>query len=467
MVTSCFEVIQVTSTGEYLIVGNLLAIWGTTGSEAVGFIKGVLPAFLWILPIILCYIGFFISSKNTSYKVKYDLIGFFTTICVSLMLLSSLFIFKWGRQFTISYYLQNTFLGRPPLNFFYQLSHIPELITEKADIKHARNMSFKALRPECATNESYVLFIGESLRYANLSLGGYERATTPMLETLDNLLLFDNYYSTANLTMYSVPQIVTRATPDDYSLNYREMSIFSPFQECGFKTFVVSSDNLLSHEPYLSDGCDEVFKLTTADDRKFGAIVDSLTDLYPKTFFILHAWGNHEPYTNFTSQHDKYHPNPVSDNVSWNNTNAKVNAYDNTVLQTDYVVYNVIKALNKPSMQSGLILVSDHGADYELGPGVNDHGFNCNPRKNEYHVPFIVWCSDLWVANHSDKWKNAVKHKKLPINADNVFYSVCDMANIRIDTCYSKQEWSVFDNSLQLHARKLLVPDGRNTIVLH
>lgn len=88
--------------------------------------------------------------------------------------------------------------------------------------------------------------VGESLRYNSLSLGGYERETTPLLESLSNITLFSNYYSTANLTMYSVPQILTRATPDDFAQNYREKSIFKPFQECGFKTFVICAGNLLA-----------------------------------------------------------------------------------------------------------------------------------------------------------------------------------------------------------------------------
>lgn len=467
MITSCIETIQVITTGEYILTGNLFAIAGTTIDEARGFIHGIISVIPWILPVVLSYIGcLFLWPKSTEYRICYDLAGLCSSVFLSIFLLVYLFIGKWGGNFTINYYLQRTILSRPPVNFFYQLSHIPEQIMEKKNIKFAQNMTFKASRLDNELHESYVLFVGESLRYASLSLGGYERETTPLLESLDNLLLFSDYYSTASLTRYSVPQIVTRATADNYSLNYSEKSIFKPFQECGFKTFVISSDNLMSQEMYLSDGCDEVFELTTEDDGKFSAIVDSLTNLYPKTFFILNAWGNHEPYINFPEQFDRYHPNPVSDNVKWDNQQAKINAYDNTVLYTDFVVYNIIAALNKPFMQSGLIMVSDHGADYELGPGVNDHGFNCSPHENEYHVPFIVWCSDTWLNNHSDKWKNAIKHKNMKINADNVFYSVCDMADISLERCYSKDDWSVFNDTLSFHPRRFLVPDGKNTIVL-
>lgn len=50
--------------------------------------------------------------------------------------------------------------------------------------------------------------------------------------------------------MYSVPQIVTRATADNFVLNYQEKSIIQPFKECGFKTFAISADNLICNQAY-------------------------------------------------------------------------------------------------------------------------------------------------------------------------------------------------------------------------
>lgn len=122
-------------------------------------------------------------------------------------------------------------------------------------------MKFGAKRPKINEKESYVLAIGESLRYDNLSLVGYGRKTTPLLETLDNLTLFSDYYSAANLTMYSVPQIVTRATADNFVLNYLEKSIMQPFKECGFKTFAISAGNLIVYDvyQYLVKGCDGIY----------------------------------------------------------------------------------------------------------------------------------------------------------------------------------------------------------------
>ena len=357
-------------------------------------------------------------------------------------------------------------LSRPPYNFWFQSYNAIEQQWLKGYIKEAENMKFGAKRPKINEKESYVLAIGESLRYDNLSLAGYGRKTTPLLETLDNLTLFSDYYSTANLTMYSVPQIVTRATADNFVLNYQEKSIMQPFKECGFKTFAISAGNLIVYDvyQYLVKGCDGIYNCNSEGDSRISEIVDSLSNIYPKTFFIVQFKGNHGPYNNFKKEQNVFRPNPVFDNVSLTNHEGMVNSYDNTVLFTDFNVYHIIKAIDKPGYQSAFLMVSDHGADYDKG--VSDHGGNCNPRKAEYHVPLIVWNSKEWGDKYPQKKENLLSNKNKPVNSDNVFYSVCDMADITIDKKYSKPEWSVFAKNLKPHERKLLVPDGKNYIIV-
>lgn len=81
-------------------------------------------------------------------------------------------------------------------------------------------------------------------------------------------------------------------------------------------------------------------------------------------------------------------------------------------------------------------------------------------------MPLIFWHSDLWGKNHTAKCQNISKNKNRAVNSDNVFYSVCDMADITIDKKYAHPEWSIFNAKLKDHERKLLVPDGKNFIVV-
>lgn len=465
LMVSFFETVMVVLYKNFIIAGNIIAALTTTSDEGTAFIMSSLHALPWTLPIIAAF-GLLVWLHHKPKYVMHNLLcaGIFAILSVGF--LAYQLKIRWGGQITTRFYVEQNVLSRPPYNFWFQIYNAIEQQRMREYIKDSDKMTFSATRPLNNNKEAYVLVVGESLRYDNLSLAGYGRKTTPLLETLDNLTLFSDYYSAANLTMYSVPQIVTRATADNFVLNYQEKSIIYPFKKCGFKTFVICAGNLLCEKSstYLSDGCDKLFSFGADGDDKIAGVVDSLVAIYPKTFFVIQFKGNHGPYNNFGKEQNVFRPNPVYDDVPWTNHEAMVNAYDNTVLFTDYNVYHIIKAIDKPEYQSALIMVSDHGADYDTG--VSDHGGNCNPRKAEYHVPLIVWNSKAWGEKYPQKKDNLVKNKDLPLNSDNIFYSVCDMADITIDKKYAMNDWSIFAKNIKPHRRKLLVPDGKNYIIV-
>lgn len=465
MMVSFFETIMVVLYKNFLIAGNIISALNTTADEGSGFVMSSLHALPWALPLFLVF-GLLVWKYKKPQKLAPNLLCAASFIVLSILFLAYQLRVRWGGNITTRFYVEQNVLSRPPYNFWFQSYNAIEQQWQKGYIKEAEKMKFGAKRPKINEKESYVLAIGESLRYDNLSLAGYGRKTTPLLETLDNLTLFSDYYSAANLTMYSVPQIVTRATADNFVLNYQEKSIMQPFKECGFKTFAISAGNLIVYDvyQYLVKGCDGIYNCNSEGDSRISEIVDSLSNIYPKTFFIVQFKGNHGPYNNFKKEQNVFRPNPVFDNVSLTSREGMVNSYDNTVLFTDFNVYHIIKAIDKPGYQSAFLMVSDHGADYDKG--VSDHGGNCNPRKAEYHVPLIVWNSKVWGDKYPQKKANLLSNKNKPVNSDNVFYSVCDMADITIDKKYSKPEWSVFAKNLKPHERKLLVPDGKNYIIV-
>ena len=465
MMVSFFETIMVVLYKNFLIAGNIISALNTTADEGSGFVMSSLHALPWALPLFLVF-GLLVWKYKKPQKLAPNLLCAASFIVLSILFLAYQLRVRWGGNITTRFYVEQNVLSRPPYNFWFQSYNAIEQQWQKGYIKEAEKMKFGAKRPKINEKESYVLAIGESLRYDNLSLAGYGRKTTPLLETLDNLTLFSDYYSAANLTMYSVPQIVTRATADNFVLNYQEKSIMQPFKECGFKTFAISAGNLIVYDvyQYLVKGCDGIYNCNSEGDSRISEIVDSLSNIYPKTFFIVQFKGNHGPYNNFKKEQNVFRPNPVFDNVSLTSREGMVNSYDNTVLFTDFNVYHIIKAIDKPGYQSAFLMVSDHGADYDKG--VSDHGGNCNPRKAEYHVPLIVWNSKVWGDKYPQKKANLLSNKNKPVNSDNIFYSVCDMADITIDKKYSKPEWSVFAKNLKPHERKLLVPDGKNYIIV-
>jgi len=308
------------------------------------------------------------------------------------------------------------------------------------------------------------LAIGESLRYDNISLNStYTRETTPLLAKQKNLILFDDYYSTACLTMFSVPQILTRATPQDFELNYKEKSVFLPFKELGFKTYCISwQGNLLAYEKYLTAGVDSL--LIVENDKDMIGYINKLLEENLKVFFILQFLGNHSYYYNYEPEFERYLPNinNFSEKDKSNNS-LYINAYDNTILYTDYILSEIIHTVKQQDAVSNMIFTSDHGENISKNGG--GHGGDSKPQKTEYHVPLIVWYSDLYKNYFPEKVEYLKAHKSKKLNANNLFYTILDLANILIKLTFSDDtkviSSSIFQEEKQ---RYILLPDGKNLI---
>ena len=278
---SLVETVMVVQFSSFILAGNILAVLTTNRQEAGGFAANALHVLLYFIPILVLYITsvWLISRKS---KNRHVVSSRMSIVCVLSIAIATLFVsYKmlhfYNSKITLRYYIENRILTRPPYNLPYQIRNVVIIKQRKRAILHAEDMSFESVKNDSIPNrEIYVLGIGESMRYKNFSLNGeYSRQTTPFLEQTANLVLYNNYYSTACLTMWSVPQIITRATPLDYDLNYKEKSIYLPFKETGFRTYCIESANLLGYELYLTQGIDSLIHVT--HDSLIVPIIDSMS----------------------------------------------------------------------------------------------------------------------------------------------------------------------------------------------
>lgn len=454
---ACIESVMVLLYDNYIAAGNMLAVLTTTSEEGGEFAKNSLHALPISIPV-LVLLSLTIVARNRVKHAhsKLGLSLFFVTLFSACAFVA---IQTYRAKQTILFYARQHVYARPPYNLGFQIANAYHQTQIRGLIKESDKINFGAKRKPVDGKETYVLAIGESSRYGNWSLMGYERETTPLLESTNGIIAFTDYYSTATLTMFSVPQILTRATASDFEVNYKEKSIFKPFQECGFKTFAIVCKNLLSYETYLTSGMDSLF--CVGNDAEVPALIDSLAKVHEKTFFIVQFLGSHSFYSNYDREREVYAPN-YNTNPEDKSLETLINSYDNTILYTDYVLSSIIQTINQPDRTSGMIFVSDHGEDFR--PGTGGHGGTSQPGIDEYHVPFIIWNSESWINENQKKKKFAEKHRTVPVNGDNIFYSACDMVNIELDKRYAKPEWSIFSPRFQEHKRKLLLPDGTSSL---
>ena len=476
LVTICtlLEYTMVMLFDNYVVAGNILAILMTDTTEGTEFIQANAHiCWQWIPVLILSVLSIYLYNVNARRNIKICILFILVSIILPSVLVKNKINNSYKNKLTYEYFIPTRILNRPPYNVPYQIYNIVKIQQVKKSIKEAEDFTFKASKQVGDKREIHVLAIGESMRFDKLSLNGYNRKTTPLLDNTNNLISFNNYYSTACLTMFSVPQIVTRATPLDYELNYKEKGIVQAFKDVGFKTYViVAGGNLLSYEKYLTQGTDSLIILPNrmvgseevSGDRDIVVKMDSLIKSSDDNiFFIVEFKGNHHPYTNYESNYDIWKPNfKTSANVK--SDSLYINAYDNSILYQDWILSGIIDKIKQQNTVSTFTFVSDHGENITSTGG--GHGGDCSPIKTEYHVPFLFWYSDTYASNFPKKVELVKSRKEVRLNADNIFYSVCDVAGINLDSIYSHTDYSIFSEDFEEHERYVLLPDGINYIMV-
>lgn len=450
-----------------IAAGNILAIINTNRDEAISFISNIHAL---LLPLIVLLALFTLTVYLLKfYEERLSLHKRLIGLLLSLVIVSGFVFYKihyaYQDVLTYRYFLTTRVLNRSPYNVPYQLYNVYDYYRVRRLIAASEHFSFNAFRDDSITEkEIYILAIGESLRYDNISLNGiYPRSTTPHLEQEQNLVLYHDYFSAACLTMFSVPQILTRASPQDYELNYKEKGVFLPFKELGFKTYAISwYGNLLAYEKYLTDGVDSL--IIVQSDFEIVEQIQHLSARNDKVFFILQFLGNHSYYYNYPPEYDVYQPNINNYSLQdKNNDSLYINAYDNTILYHDYILSGIIKHVKDTKAVADMLYISDHGENISSTGG--GHGGDSKPKKTEYHVPLMIWYSDEYLAKFPDKIKYLKSNVNAKVNAGNVFYSVLDLADISIDEALFDASKSIVNaNFKEDSVRCILLPDGKNIL---
>ena len=270
-----------------------------------------------------------------------------------------------------------------------------------------------------------VLVIGESARSQNFSLYGYNKNTNPLLSKEKNLFSF-NATSCATYTTAGVKCILEHQNTDDlYEIlpNYlyrNNVEVIWRTTNSGEPPIHIKNyqtGEILSAD-CKGEGCgyDEIL-LTGIKDQ----ILASKKD---KILIILHTSTSHGP-----TYSKKYPPRfetfkPVCNSVELGNCTHEelINAYDNTIVYTDYILYNVIENLKQlKEYNSAMLFVSDHGES--LGEkNLYMHGLPLSiAPKEQFDIPFVVWFSDS---------SKQLKPNRT-VSQNHVFHSVINFLGIR------------------------------------
>ena len=274
-----------------------------------------------------------------------------------------------------------------------------------------------------------VLVIGESARKANFQLYGYRRDTNPLLSRQKGLKVYQATSCATYTTAGSKAILEPKNTDELYELlpNYA----FRTGVDVSWRTSNWGEPPIHIAE-YLTDS--ELSLCYPDEDHHYdGILFHGLRERIVssdknKVLIVLHTSTSHGPQyaDKYPKEFEVY--KPVAKNVEEGEKNVAmlVNAYDNTIRYTDYLLSNLIDTLRSmDDWHSAMIFISDHGES--LGENkVFMHGLPMKiaPRV-QYEIPFLIWTSKDFRRFKPDSQLPAVLEQHY------VFHSVLNLLSIQ------------------------------------
>ena len=383
-----------------------------------------------------------------------------------------------------------------PVNVCYNLYLAFERNAASENYREAsRDFKFDARSEHSATApEVYVMVVGETARAHNFSLYGYPRNTNPLLSKTPGIKAFPNVTTQSNTTHKSVPMLLSAASAEDFERLFHEKGILAAFKEAGFHTVFISNQ-LPNHSfiDFLGEQADEHYFLKKEDasqgnhyDEDLLQKLDEILPLadasssahyhyrYRKLFVVLHSYGSHFNYQERYPRSFAYFKPDSRSEAKPENRRDLLNAYDNTIRYTDYILHGIIERLQKwegvqtktdgvyDQPTSAMLYTSDHGEN--IFDDERSLFLHAAPKASDYelHVPFIIWTSAGFSKQYPDILKALGENRSKQVQSSlSAFHTMLGIGGIQ--TRYRQDEYSVASG--KYHPTKLLYLDDHDEAI--
>ncbi len=393
-----------------------------------------------------------------------------------------------------------------PVNVCYNLYLAFERNAASENYREAsRDFKFDARSEHDAeAPEVYVMVVGETARAHNFSLYGYLRDTNPLLSKTPGIIAFPDAMTQSNTTHKSVPMLLSAASAEDFERLFHEKGILAAFKEAGFHTVFISNQQPNhSFIDFLGEQADEHYFLKTEDASQGNHydedLLQKLDEIlseadasssahyrYRKFFVVLHTYGSHFNYQERYPRSFAYFKPDSRSEAKPENRQDLLNAYDNTIRYTDYILHGIVERLQKWEKLQAKALAKTQAKLQAKTDGVycqptsamlytSDHGENifdddrrlflhAAPKASDYelHVPFIIWTSEGFGKQYPGAWKalgeNRTKQVQTSLSA---FHTMLGIGGIR--TPYRLDVYSVASG--KYHPARLLYLDDHDEAI--
>lgn len=293
--------------------------------------------------------------------------------------------------------------------------------------------------------EIYVLVIGETSRAYDWQLTGYGRPTNPKLSKRSDIVYCRNAFSESNTTHKSVPMLLSLVSAANFDKDiYSAKSVITAFKEAGFNTAFISNQlpnhSIIDRFAYEADTVvfvrEHLPEMEEFDDfLVMQQLSEALAQANRKQLVVLHTYGSHFNYlARYKKSNAVFFPD-VYTTASKEYRQELVNAYDNTIINTDAFLDSVIEKVDSVGCLSGLLYASDHGEDI-FENGTSFLHASPVPTIQQLHVPFLIWLSSQYRSAYPDAKASLERNSSLPVSTSRSYCpTALDIAGIYCEMC--------------------------------
>jgi len=252
-----------------------------------------------------------------------------------------------------------------------------------------------------------ILVVGETARSDHMSLNGYKLKTNPYLEK-EKIISFKNMTSCGTDTAWSVPcmfSLLDRANYD-HVIGKNMSNSLDVISRAGVSVLWLDNNSdskgVAVRVPYKDYRSSEFNSICNPECRDEGMLINIQEYIDEQNnndmLIVLHTMGSHGPayYKRYPQEFEVFKPVCKTSQLNECSDQQIKNAYDNTILYTDYFLSKVIELLKVNSVNSdtAMFYISDHGESLGEG-GLYLHGMPYFMAPEEQiKVPAFLWLDD-------------------------------------------------------------------------
>ncbi|MDD6536502.1 MAG: sulfatase-like hydrolase/transferase [Prevotella sp.] len=433
----------------------------TNAGEVNELLSQLLPAIVWVVVIYIptLTIAAMQWAKHQTIDEAFIRVQRFPALCSAAVALIA--------TFTLTAFTPYT-----PTNDLFPINAISNfgLAVERLEASNGYKEASKDFRYDARCTftddepETVVLVIGETSRADNWQLYGYHRPTNPVLSKTEGLTVFTDYMSQSNTTHKSVPILLSLADAEDYTILYRTKGIMQAFREAGYHTaFISNQQRNHSFIDFLGEQADYCLFLHDSLSRN----ADDIELLKPlrqqikqnrgkRTFIVLHTYGSHFSYADRYPKAMRHFTPDHYDGAKAKYRLQLVNAYDNTIVHTDFLIGKVISTLSSGGGSAAMLFTSDHGED--IFDDQRHLFLHASPFPSYYqlHVPLIAWTSPTYRIRHAEIAQSLISNSHKQAESNSVFHTLLSLGGVA--TQYRNDSLSLASPAYTPH-RRLFIDD--------